>query len=61
MYIPYNANPTDIDTNDCTIRAISTLLNQSWIRTFDDIVFLGRISYDMPSSEVPIYYWRKER
>lgn len=51
MYIPYNANPTGIDTNDCTIRAISTLLNQSWRETYDDIAYLGRISYNMPSSD----------
>lgn len=51
MYIPYNANPAGIDTNDCTIRAISTLLDQSWRETYDDIVYLGRISYNMPSSD----------
>ena len=35
---------------DCSIRAISIALNQSWEKTYSDICALGFDLYDMPSS-----------
>ena len=46
----YNANPYNRSTNDCTIRAVSVLLDQSWDKTFDDICEVGRMMKDMPST-----------
>ena len=38
-YIHYNPNPRHLNTNDCTIRAISKLLDLDWDTTFLKIAF----------------------
>lgn len=40
-YIYYNPNPRHLDTDDCTIRAISKLLDFDWDTTFLRIAFQG--------------------
>ena len=51
MYVFFNPNPDNKLVGDCVIRAISKLLNQSWERTYIDLVIQGYILADMPSSD----------
>ena len=50
MYRFYNPNPKGKLVGDCSVRAISIALNQSWEKTYSDICALGFDLYDMPSS-----------
>ena len=49
-YIYYNPNPFKLSVGDCTIRAISCALNQSWKETYMGLVNQGYQMYDMPSA-----------
>ena len=49
-FILYNANKCGIETSDCTIRAISTILHKSWLETYWDICTQGAIECKMPST-----------
>ena len=51
MYKYINENKLGRNVGDCVVRAISTLLNQSWDETYIGIVIQGFISADMPSSD----------
>lgn len=55
-FIYYNPNPKKKSVGDCTIRAISLLLDQEWIDTFIELAVLSAIECDMPSSNA---VWRK--
>jgi hypothetical protein len=46
----YNENPIEKQTGDCTVRAISTILGQSWEETYIELCLQGFIMADMPSS-----------
>jgi hypothetical protein len=48
-YFYYNANPEGKSEPDCTVRAISFLLQQSWDKTFDDICAVAKEMKSMPS------------
>ncbi len=50
MFIFANPNPVKQLVGDCVIRGISIVKDQSWTKTYDDIVYKGRMMYDMPSS-----------
>ena len=50
MYIKYNINPQGKNVGDCTIRAISKALNQSWEETYTGIAVEGFVLCDMPSA-----------
>ena len=50
MFKQYNSNPTGKHTNDCTVRAISTVLGRSWRAIFTGLSEIGYELYDMPSS-----------
>lgn len=50
MYVEYNANPAKKCVGDCTIRAISKALGQSWENTYCGIALEGFILRDMPSA-----------
>lgn len=50
MYTSYNANPADHNVNDCVVRAIATVLNQSWDRTYIEICLQGYLMRNMPAS-----------
>lgn len=50
MYQFYNANPTASRVGDCTIRAMSKVLGQSWERTYIDVCIKGLLLHDMPSA-----------
>ena len=49
-YAYANPNPKEKKVGDCTIRAISIALNQSWEDTYLDIALKGYLMSDMPSS-----------
>lgn len=49
-YIYYNPNPLQLSVGDCTIRAISCALDQSWEETYITLCDLGFQMYDMPSA-----------
>lgn len=50
MFIKYNANPINKRVGDCTVRAISKVLNQSWDKTFVEMCVESFILCDMPSA-----------
>ena len=49
-YVLFNNNPHDKNVGDCTVRAASKALNQSWETTFLDLVSYAYDLADMPSS-----------
>ena len=49
-FIAFNANPINRNTGDCTVRAISALMNQSWRDTHADLAMTSFYLSDMPSS-----------
>lgn len=51
MYIKSNINPQNKQVGDCVIRAISTVLNQDWERTYIELAIQGFMMSDMPSSD----------
>ena len=53
-YVYYNLNPDKKDTIDCTIRAVSLILGQSWERTFIHIMIECLVHHDMPEAN---YIW----
>lgn len=50
MFVRFNANPVNKNTGDCTVRAISVLMNQSWRDTHADLSMTSYYLSDMPSS-----------
>ena len=48
----YNANSHGHITTDCVIRAISTVMEQPWEVTYDDLVDLGRKYGRLPNDRV---------
>lgn len=54
MFVRFNANPVNKNTGDCTVRAISVLLNQSWRDTHADLSMTSYYLSDMPSSNASL-------
>ncbi len=54
VYRYLNINPGRNDTIDCTIRAVSLALDQSWEKTFIHIMVECLIHHDMPEAN---YIW----
>lgn len=50
MWVSYNANPTASRVGDCTVRAISKVMEQEWAETYMDLALEGLKQHDMPSS-----------
>lgn len=50
MFIRYNLNPSGLNVGDCVIRAIGTALSYNWFMVHDELSFLSRKMFDMPSS-----------
>lgn len=50
MYIYYNPNPRGHNVGDCTVRAISKVLEQTWEETYAGISSMGYYLCDMPSA-----------
>lgn len=49
-FIYLNLNPARRDTIDCTIRAVSLVLDQDWDTTFIHIMVECLVYYDMPEA-----------
>ncbi len=49
-FFEYNPNPTRKSVGDCTVRAISKALNQSWEQTYAGLCLQGFCLGDMPSA-----------
>lgn len=50
MFVYTNPNPSKKLVGDCVIRAVSIVLDQTWLETYDGITAFGRELRDMPSS-----------
>lgn len=50
MFKLYNANPVARRGGDCTVRAISKLLDKSWDEVYCALCQYGRFCFDMPSA-----------
>lgn len=50
MHVAYNANPEGQRVGDCTVRAISKAMGQSWERTYTGLALQGFCLCDMPSA-----------
>lgn len=51
-HIYYNPSPLGKNVGDCTVRALSKALGQSWEKTFVGLCLEGFSLRDMPSSNV---------
>lgn len=49
-YIKYNPNPLGLSVGDCTVRAISLMIDKNWQDTYMLLSTQGLIMYDMPSA-----------
>ena len=49
-YKYYNPNPLGLSVGDCTIRAISKVIERDWKSTYLCIIVQGYQMYDMPSA-----------
>ena len=49
-YVQFQPNPVKKDTSDCSIRAVSKILNISWLEAFDLLVDYGRKYSEQPNN-----------
>ena len=49
---PYNPSPLGRNVGDCSVRALSKALGQSWERTYVGLCVEGLMGCDMPSANV---------
>lgn len=61
MWIRYNPNPCGRRVGDCTIRAISKALNQSWDKTYWQMSIFGYLHCDLLNSNNLWTYFLKEK
>ena len=50
-YEYYNPNPAGRSVGDCTVRAISKILGQTWEKTYVDLALEGFIRGDLPNAD----------
>lgn len=50
MFIQYNPNPCGRSVEDCTVRAISKVLNVSWDEAYDMLTKFGKNMCDLPNA-----------
>lgn len=50
MWKQKNENPINNRVGDCVIRAISTALQQDWVKTYTELCVQGLMFCDLPSS-----------
>jgi len=50
-YTKYNPNPAGKSVGDCTVRAISKALEQSWEQTYVELALKGFCLGDMPNAD----------
>lgn len=49
-FVRHNQNPDGRNVGDCTIRALSLALGQSWEQTYIELALQGFLMGDMPSA-----------
>ena len=49
-YVSFNPNPDGNYVGDCTVRAITRLLNSDWDTVYWGLAIMGGLMHDMPSS-----------
>lgn len=49
-YVYYNANPVGLRADDCTVRAISTVMDKDWDEVYLGLCFQGLRMHRMPST-----------
>lgn len=60
MNVPYNPNPQRNTVGDCTVRAISKAMGQTWYETYWGMCLQGALMCNMPTAnEVWGAYLRK--
>lgn len=60
MYQYYNPNPLKKSVGDCTVRALSKLLEISWDDAYDILCYYGAEECDMPDSNSVMVYTLKK-
>ena len=50
MWINYNANPAGRQVGDCTVRAVSKVLDEDWEKSYSGMALQGFLLCDMPSA-----------
>lgn len=50
MWKYYNPNPAGKNVGDCTVRALSKALGQSWGQTYTALILQGYMMSDLPSA-----------
>ena len=50
MWINYNANPAGRQVGDCTVRAVSKVLDEDWEQSYSGMALQGFMLCDMPSA-----------
>lgn len=50
-YAYYNLNPYGKSVGDCTVRALSKALDQSWEETYVDLALEGYLRGDLPNAD----------
>ena len=50
MWINYNANPAGRQVGDCTVRAVSKVLDEDWEKSYSGMALQGFMLCDMPSA-----------
>lgn len=51
LYSYYNPNPSNKSVGDCTVRAISKALDQTWEKTYVGLALEGFIRGDLPNAD----------
>lgn len=57
----HNANPKGLRTTDCVVRALSTVLNQSWENTYVDLFKIGMKKCLPPEDEKVVDEYLKQK
>lgn len=60
MFKRINKNPKQRKTDDCAIRAISTVFNKEWTEVFDELSVLARSIYSVPSASETVKEYLQE-
>lgn len=60
MFIRLNENPANLNNGDCVIRALSTVLDRSWLDIFWALAVRAANRYDLPNSDAVWGLYLKE-
>lgn len=60
MWKKHNENPGNRNVPDCTVRAISKAMDQSWMRTYWGLCLQGAMIFNMPSADETWWLYLKK-